>query len=117
MAAKIDWLYFRKGCTTCGKAEQYFTQNKVAIGETVLTSKAPHDRKMALALARKASKIVAAKGKKVVTLEMKDEPTDAEIEGLILGPTGNLRAPTFFKGKTMVVGFTPEAYDSVLTHR
>ena len=32
----------------------------------------------------------------------------------LLGPTGNLRAPTLRKGKTLVVGFNEEAYRRVL---
>ena len=32
----------------------------------------------------------------------------------MLGPTGNLRAPTVKVGKTMIVGFNDEAYQQVL---
>ena len=32
----------------------------------------------------------------------------------LLGPTGNLRAPTARVGKTLVVGFNPEVYSEVL---
>jgi hypothetical protein len=32
----------------------------------------------------------------------------------MLGPTGNLRAPTMRVGKTTVVGFNEETFDSVL---
>jgi hypothetical protein len=31
-----------------------------------------------------------------------------------LGPSGNLKAPTFRKGSTLVVGFSEEAYQQVL---
>jgi hypothetical protein len=31
----------------------------------------------------------------------------------MLGPTGNLRAPTARVGKTVIVGFHEEAYDEV----
>ena len=31
----------------------------------------------------------------------------------IIGPSGNLRAPTIVVGKTMLVGFHPEAYEEV----
>lgn len=44
---------------------------------------------------------------------MKDEPSDEEILKLVLGPSGNLRAPAWTRGKTLVVGFNPEAYDTV----
>jgi hypothetical protein len=32
----------------------------------------------------------------------------------MLGPTGNLRAPTIRRGKTVLVGFDDEAYSRVL---
>ncbi len=33
----------------------------------------------------------------------------------MLGPTGNLRAPTLIAGKTVLVGFDETSYESVLT--
>jgi len=39
---------------------------------------------------------------------------DDEIASLMMGPSGNLRAPTFRKGKTIVVGFNEEAYIKLL---
>ncbi len=59
--------------------------------------------------------MIAAKGKKVVIFDMKkDPPKDAELSSHLLGPTGNLRAPTARVGSTLVVGFEEGAYDSVL---
>jgi arsenate reductase-like glutaredoxin family protein len=67
--------------------------------------------KEALALARTVNEIYAAKGKQVVHLNMKkDKPDAATLKKLLLGPTGNLRAPTLRKGKTLVVGFDEETY-------
>jgi len=37
-----------------------------------------------------------------------------ELLGLLLGPTGNLRAPTFRKGRTLIVGFDEATYKRVL---
>ena len=45
--------------------------------------------------------MVVARGKKVLTFDMKkDPPTKAELEKVVLGPTGNLRAPAARTGKT-----------------
>jgi len=44
---------------------------------------------------------------------MKDAAIE-EVLAVALGPTGNLRAPTFRKGKTLVVGFDESAYQKVL---
>jgi len=72
-------------------------------------------RDAALRLARAASKIIVAKGKKVVTFDMKKAPPDdATLLKHLLGPTGNLRAPTIRTGTTLLVGFHDEAYRSAL---
>jgi arsenate reductase-like glutaredoxin family protein len=67
--------------------------------------------KEALVIAQKASTIIAAKGSKMTTLDLKkDKPSDEDIAALIMGPTGNLRAPTLLAGNTLYVGFNEEAY-------
>ena len=69
----------------------------------------------ALALVARHSKLVSAKGKKIVTVNLKrDDYSDDDIVRLVMGPSGNLRAPTWTRGRTIVVGFNEEAYDSVL---
>lgn len=60
------------------------------------------------------STLLVAKGKKVTRVDLKkDRPDDDEIVALMLGPTGNLRAPTFKVGKTVLIGFNDEIYDEV----
>ena len=57
------------------------------------------------------TRVVAAKGKKIVELDLvKDKPSMAELAKVMLGPTGNLRAPTIRAGKKLLVGFNPEVY-------
>ena len=69
----------------------------------------------ALTLARKADRVVAARGKRVLTLDIKkDEPDDEILLSVLLGPSGNLRAPAAIVGRTLVVGFSPAAYRQVL---
>ena len=69
----------------------------------------------ALALARAADRLYVAKGKKVVQVDLKRErPDDATLLSLMLGPTGNLRAPTVRKGKTLIVGFDAATYTDLL---
>ena len=64
-----------------------------------------------LELVAGVTEIYAAKGKQVVHLNMKqDQPDRDTLKKLLLGPTGNLRAPTLRKGKTLVVGFDEATY-------
>lgn len=70
-----------------------------------------HQRAEAIELIGRASQVVVAKGKKVVSVDRKTtELSEEEILKLVLGPTGNLRAPTIVSGKTMIVGFNGEMF-------
>jgi len=56
-----------------------------------------------------------AKGKQVVRLDLKRErPSRGELVKLLSGPTGNLRAPTLRKGRTLIVGFDEQTYTKLL---
>jgi len=58
---------------------------------------------------------VVGRGKKVVTFDMKKAPPDDDtLATHLLGPTGNLKAPTLRKGDTLLVGFSEEAYRQTL---
>jgi arsenate reductase-like glutaredoxin family protein len=77
--------------------------------------KATLKEKEALALAAQADEIYASKGKQVVHLDLKkDKPDKATLAALLLGPTGNLRAPTLRKGRTLIVGFDEATYARLL---
>lgn len=67
----------------------------------------------ALDLLKNMSHLYAAKGKKVIHFDLKkDKPTKDEVLKVMLGPTGNLRAPTLRVGKKLLVGFNQEMYES-----
>lgn len=69
----------------------------------------------ALALARSVSRIHVARGKKVETFDVRaTAPDDETLLKALLGPTGNLRAPTIRRGNTLYVGFNAEMYDDAL---
>lgn len=40
----------------------------------------------------------------------KEPPSAAELAAVVLGPTGNLRAPAIRTGKSWLIGFHEEAY-------
>lgn len=83
----------------------------MTIGETVDAKKVRKGPDEALELAHAASRVLIAKGKKLLDYDMKkDAPADDDLIKGIIGPSGNLRAPTFVVGKTLMVGFHEEAY-------
>jgi arsenate reductase-like glutaredoxin family protein len=61
-------------------------------------------------------KLVAiVRGKNVHTFDLtRDRPDDQTLLNLIIGPTGNLRAPTVRIGKTLIVGYNDHAYRELL---
>ena len=77
--------------------------------------KEKHGPVQALALAHAAAKVIVAKGKKIATFDMKrDPPDDATLLANMLGPTGNLRAPTMRLGQTLFVGFNEDALTALI---
>jgi arsenate reductase-like glutaredoxin family protein len=73
------------------------------------------DAAAALKLLDGVDTLVAAKGKKVEVIDLTAaRPDDRELLARLLGPTGNLRAPTARVGTTLVVGFNEEAYAKIL---
>jgi len=59
--------------------------------------------------------VYATKGKKVIHLDLRrDKPDRATLEGVLIGPSGNLRAPTLRRGRTLLVGFDEATYARVL---
>ncbi len=84
--------------------------NKIEAKEIVPASR-KLAKKEAVELAKNASKIIVAKGKKIN--EFAGGQVGADVIQSMLGPTGNLRAPTIRKGKTVLVGFNEEVFTKV----
>jgi hypothetical protein len=78
--------------------------------------KVPASRKLgrdeAVELLENASQLIVAKGKNVTRWQVKTRPDEEAIEAM-LGPTGNLRAPTLKVGKTILVGFNEAMFEDV----
>lgn len=86
-------------------------ENGITAKETV-----PASRKLgeadAAEFAKAATKVVIAKGKSFTEYRPGSDSM-SEIVPAMLGPTGNLRAPTLKKGKTVVVGFHEDVYENL----
>jgi arsenate reductase-like glutaredoxin family protein len=65
-------------------------------------------------MAHVAHRLIAAKGKKVTTLDLQSAPpADDVLAGLMLGPTGKLRAPIMRVGQTILVGYNEQAFTDI----
>ena len=60
-----------------------------------------------------ANKIVTAKGKKVQIWNPNTDDKDSILKQ-VMGPSGNLRAPTYCWGNNLTVGFNAELYEKLL---
>jgi len=64
-------------------------------------------------LVKAAKQVIVAKGKSVQTFAPGGKAPDEIVEA-VLGPTGNLRAPTLVVGDRLLVGWNEEAYTAAL---
>ncbi|MCI0724826.1 MAG: hypothetical protein L0338_38560 [Acidobacteria bacterium] len=58
--------------------------------------------------------IYSVKGKRMTYVDLrKEKPNDETLSTLLLGATGNLRAPTLRVGRTLLVGFDQTTYERI----
>ena len=85
--------------------------NNIKIEETVSAN-----QKLQASDARKllgsANTLITMKGKKVSEFSLKSK-VDKDAVDAMLGPTGNLRAPTIRVGKTYLVGYNQDIFSDV----
>jgi hypothetical protein len=55
------------------------------------------------------SRLLVARGRKLVDVQL-GELGRAELEKLVIGRSGSLRAPTFLRGEDVMVGFHEDGY-------
>jgi len=84
--------------------------NNIKIAETVSANQKlqASDAKLLLG---SASRLVAMKGKKVSEFNLLDKVNKDSVNAM-LGPTGNLRAPTIRVGSTYLVGYNEEIFSA-----
>jgi len=109
--ASADWYYHRKGWTSCNRASWFLEANGIEVAETVPASR-KLQRSDAAELLRYASRLIVARGRKVTEFAGAENADDDAVDAM-LGPTGNLRAPTIRTGATVLVGFNEEVYRKV----
>ena len=97
------------------RTQEFLARNSIETGELVDARKSPLKERDALDMAREVDEIYATKGKQVIHIDLrKAKPEPAALAALLLGPTGNLRAPALRKGRTLLVGFDEATYGQLL---
>ena len=101
---------------TCAKTQGFLARHNVTIAEQADAKKATIKGAAALDVLDGVDELYVAKGKKVEHVDLKRaKPDRATLLRLLLGPTGNLRAPTLRRGRTLIVGFEEATYKKLLT--
>ena len=110
----IDWYYFRKGWTSCKRAQEFLEPKNVEVTTTIYANKERFDHDAAWLMLKDATKIFTAKGKKIEEWDPKSDSKE-DILKKAMGPSGNLRAPTIQIQGHFYVGFNPEMYEDMLS--
>jgi hypothetical protein len=101
---------------TCARAQGFLARHDIAVAAQTDAKKATIKGEAALGVLKDVDEIYAARGKQVVHVDLRrGKPPRTELLGVLLGPTGNLRAPTLRKGRTLIVGFDQATYERLLT--
>ncbi|HBF23122.1 MAG TPA: hypothetical protein DDW23_04825 [Planctomycetes bacterium] len=61
-------------------------------------------------MAQASKKVITGRGQKARTYNMKGSVDEEEMLKVLLGPSGNLRAPTLKIGATLLVGWCEPAW-------
>lgn len=78
------------------------------------TKAATFSKKEAFVLIKNIDEIYASKGRRVVHLDLRQgKPDEATLAELLIGRTGNLRAPVLRQGRILIVGFDEATYKQV----
>ena len=86
-------------------------QNKIEPESSVDARKEQMGKDEALALAKTVKEIYSCKGSKIVHFDLSvDKPSDDELLGALLGPSGNLRAPSIKVDNRLLVGFNEDVF-------
>jgi arsenate reductase-like glutaredoxin family protein len=100
---------------TCAKTQGFLAKHRVAVAAQTDAKKATIKGDAALGVLKDVDELYVAKGKRVVHVDLQNaKPPRAELLALLLGPTGNLRAPTLRKGRRLIVGFDESTYARLL---
>lgn len=100
---------------SCKRSDEFIGKQGASVRETIDAKKVrfgPDDLDEVFA---SGTKVIAARGKKVLEFKPSDPETREAMTKVVIGPSGNLRAPVARVGKTFLVGFNEEMWAGVLS--
>lgn len=96
---------------SCKKAQEFLGPDEFTVNERVDGKKVKFSPGEVPAILARVKKVVAARGKSITRFYLvRNPPDETTLLSHLIGPSGNLRAPTAIVGQTLYVGFNPEMY-------
>lgn len=93
------------------KSQEFLAKKKVTVDSQTNAKKQVFGETEARDMLKGIERLISIKGPKVVSVNLRKEKPDwSELRALLLGPTGNLRAPVVRMGKTLIIGFHKNIY-------
>jgi arsenate reductase-like glutaredoxin family protein len=101
---------------TCKRAQGFLDAHACSTAEIVDAKKHRVGPDQALKLLKGIRHLVViGRNKRIVTRDLeKERPDDETLLTLMMGPSGNLRAPTVRIGTTLVVGYDEDTYRKLI---
>jgi arsenate reductase-like glutaredoxin family protein len=103
---RIDWYYHRVGCTACRKAQEFLAGFELEVRERVDARRTRIGPSALSKVVDGAKTVLVSNGRSVARYDLKGSGrASSEMYARMVGPTGNLRAPTLKRGGLVVVGY------------
>lgn len=116
-AKALQWRYNRPGCSTCIKAQEFLDRHGIVTEVLEDAKRKVYKQEKAWELAGRVQDIYARKHAKIAHFKVVGgqlQGDSQEFLDMVLGPTGNLRAPILLSGNNLLVGFDQDSYEKVL---
>jgi arsenate reductase-like glutaredoxin family protein len=102
----IDWYYHRVGCTACRKAHAFLSDYELVVRERVDARRTRIGPSELSEVVKGAKTVLVSNGRSVARFDLSSGARGrSEMFARMVGPTGNLRAPTLRRGPLVVVGY------------
>ena len=102
----IDWYYHRVGCTACKRAHDFLKGYELVVRERVDARRTRIGPSGFSDVVKGAKTVLVSNGRSVARFDLSSRTCDrGDMFARMVGPTGNLRAPTLKRNGLVVCGF------------
>ena len=102
----IDWYYHRVGCTACKRAHDFLAGYELVVRERVDARRTRIGPSGFADVVKGAKTVLVSNGRSLARFDLSARDCDrGALYARMVGPTGNLRAPTLRRDGLVVVGY------------